>query len=51
VLDLLRRDLSTAEIASRLLVSQPTVRSHVAPILRKLRVEDREAAIRLFDEP
>jgi two-component system nitrate/nitrite response regulator NarL len=49
VLDLLRRGLSTAEIAERLFVSRATVRSHVAAVLRKLRVPDRESAIRLLD--
>ena len=48
VLDLLRRDLSTAEIAQRLFLSPITVRSHVSSILRKLRVSDREAAVRAF---
>lgn len=50
VLELLRRGMSTAEIAERLSVSSPTVRSHVAAVLRKLRVPDRESAINLFDE-
>ena len=50
VLDLLRRDLKTHDIARRLDLSQATVRSHVASILKKLRVPDREAAIRLLDE-
>jgi DNA-binding NarL/FixJ family response regulator len=45
VLDLLRRDLTTAQIAGELVLSQATVRSHVAAILRKLRVPDRAAAI------
>jgi DNA-binding NarL/FixJ family response regulator len=49
VLDLMRQGLSTADIGKRLFVSQPTVRSHVASMLRKLRVPDREAAVRLFD--
>ena len=49
VLDLLRRELTTAEIASRLYVSQATVRSHVASILRKLRAPDRAAAVKLFE--
>lgn len=50
VLDLLRRGLSTAEIARRLVLTQATVRSHVASILKKLRVPDRESAVRLFEE-
>lgn len=50
VLDLLRLNLSTAEMARRLQLSQNTVRSHVAGILRKLRVPDRESAVRLFEE-
>jgi DNA-binding NarL/FixJ family response regulator len=48
VLDLLRRDLTTGEIAAELVLSQATVRSHVAAILRKLRVPDRAAAVALF---
>ena len=48
VLELLRTGLSSGEIAERLFVSRATVRSHVAAILRKLRVPDREAAIRLL---
>ena len=50
VLDYLRQGLATGEIARRLYVSPATVRSHVAAVLRKLRVRDREAAIRLFEE-
>jgi len=50
VLELLHQKLSTAEIAGRLQVSRVTVRSHIAAILRKLRVPDREAAMRLLDE-
>jgi DNA-binding NarL/FixJ family response regulator len=48
VLELLREGLSTGEIAGKLYISQATVRSHIASILRKLRVPDREAAVRLF---
>lgn len=50
VLELLREGLTTAEMAQRLFVSQTTVRSHVAAVLRKLRVPDRDAAIRLLQE-
>ena len=50
VLELLREGLTTAEMANRLYVSQTTVRSHVAAVLRKLRVPDRDAAIRLLQE-
>jgi DNA-binding NarL/FixJ family response regulator len=51
VLDLLRQGLNTSDIARRLFVSPATVRSHVAAVLRKLRVPDRDAAIRLFEDP
>jgi two-component system nitrate/nitrite response regulator NarL len=50
VLDFLRHGLATAEIAQRLFVSPATVRSHVAAVLRKLRVPDRESAVRLFED-
>jgi DNA-binding NarL/FixJ family response regulator len=49
VLGLLRQGLSTAQIASKLYVSTATVRSHVAAVLRKLRLPDREA-LRKLDE-
>jgi DNA-binding NarL/FixJ family response regulator len=42
--------LTTAEIAAEHYVSQVTVRTHVAAILRKLHVEDRASAIRLIDD-
>jgi DNA-binding NarL/FixJ family response regulator len=50
VLELLRQGSSTADIAERLTLSQATVRTHVAAILRKLRVPDREALLALFHE-
>jgi DNA-binding NarL/FixJ family response regulator len=50
VLGLMRAGLGTSEIAGRLFVSPATVRSHVAAVLRKLRVPDRESALQLFGE-
>lgn len=47
VLELMSTGLSTEDIAERLFVGQVTVRTHISAILRKLRVPDREAAIRL----
>jgi DNA-binding NarL/FixJ family response regulator len=47
VLDLMEHGLSTEEMAERLVVAPVTVRSHVAAILRKLRVRDRDAAVRV----
>jgi len=47
VLELLHRGRSTREIAGRLYISQVTVRTHVASILRKLEVPDRAAALRV----
>jgi DNA-binding NarL/FixJ family response regulator len=49
VLDLLRQRLTTVEIAKRLFLSQTTVRTHIASIVKKLGVPDREAVVRLFD--
>ena len=50
VLELLREGLSTADMAARLFVSQTTVRTHIAAVLHKLRVPDREAAVALFEQ-
>ena len=47
ILDLMAEGLSTEEIAGRLFVAQVTVRTHISAVLRKLRVPDREAAVRL----
>jgi DNA-binding NarL/FixJ family response regulator len=47
VLDLLRTELSTKQIAHRLGISPVTVRRHISELLRKLQVDDREAALRL----
>jgi DNA-binding NarL/FixJ family response regulator len=50
VLELMREDLTTAEIAERLFISPVTVRTHIAAVLRKLRVPDRKAALKLLEE-
>jgi DNA-binding NarL/FixJ family response regulator len=47
VLDLLAEGLSTREMATRLFISETTVRRHVGSILKKLEVEDREEAVRV----
>jgi two-component system, NarL family, nitrate/nitrite response regulator NarL len=47
VLDLLEQGFPTEEIARRLEVGRVTVRTHIASILTKLQVKDRESAIRL----
>ncbi|MGY1737166.1 response regulator [Geodermatophilus sp. SYSU D00684] len=47
VLDLMAAGLSTDEIARKTFVAPVTVRTHIRAILRKLRVPDRESAIRL----
>ena len=48
IFELLREGLTTKQIAERLYVAQPTVRSHVAAILHKLEVPDRASAVRLL---
>jgi two-component system nitrate/nitrite response regulator NarL len=47
ILELMARGLSTEDIADRLFLAQVTVRTHISSILKKLRVRDRKAAIRL----
>jgi DNA-binding NarL/FixJ family response regulator len=47
VLELLGQGLDTADIAARLFVARVTVRTHIASILKKLGVPDREAAVRV----
>lgn len=50
VLELMRKDYTTAQIADELFVSRATVRTHVSAIMRKLHVTDRAAAVRLIEE-
>ena len=47
VLELMADGLSTEQIAEHLFIGKVTVRTHVANVLKKLRVPDREAAVRL----
>ena len=49
VLEALGDRTATTEIAARFAVSPVTVRRHISHIVRKLRVADREAAIRLLE--
>ena len=48
VLDLLKQELTTAEVARRLMVSEGTVRSHVMGMMRKLKVSSREELLREY---
>ena len=50
VLELLAQGASTAEIASKLVLSASAVRVHIASIVHKLEVTDRTAAARLFHQ-
>ena len=51
VLELLLEGLATAEIGRRLYMAPPTVRSHVAAVMRKLGARDRDALRAMFDRP
>ena len=50
VMELLAEGLSTEVVASRLFVSPTTVRVHVSAVLKKLRVKDRDSALRILRE-
>lgn len=48
VVELMRKNLSTSQIASRMYVSPVTVRTHISSIVKKLSVRDRNAALQLL---
>lgn len=50
VLELLVQGRSTAEIATRLVITTSAVRAHIAAVVRKLNVPNRAAAMELFRE-
>jgi DNA-binding NarL/FixJ family response regulator len=50
VLELLRRGLSTGEIAERLQISRVTVRRHLGLAVGKLNAKDRAAAVRALEQ-
>lgn len=51
ILELLSEGLSTAGIASRLVISSSAVRVHIAAVVRKLGVPDRAAAVAILRQP
>jgi len=48
VMELLADGLSTDEVAARLFLSPTTVRVHVSTVLKKLRVTDRQSALKIL---
>jgi DNA-binding NarL/FixJ family response regulator len=50
ILELLADGSSTNQVGNRLFISPVTVRRHVSTLVRKLRVADRDEAVRLFRE-
>ena len=48
VLQLMAEGLTTEQIAQKLFIGKVTVRTHVSNVLKKLRVPDREGAVRLL---
>jgi two-component system, NarL family, nitrate/nitrite response regulator NarL len=51
VLELLTKGLSTAQMASRLFLSEVTIRRHMSGLMHKLEVSSRDELRRLVDEP
>jgi len=50
VMEMLAEGRSTEEVGQKLYLSPTTVRVHVSPVLRKLRVKDRQSAFRVLRE-
>jgi DNA-binding NarL/FixJ family response regulator len=48
VLELMRQGLTTADISARLFITNATVRTHIAAILRKLHATDRKEVLALL---
>ena len=48
IMNLLSSGRSTDEVARELFLSPTTVRVHISAVLKKLRVKDRESALRLL---
>ena len=48
VLQMMAEGLTTEQIAEKLFIGKVTVRTHVSNVLKKLRVPDRDAAVRLL---
>ncbi len=48
VLEMMAEGLSTEQIAEKMFIGKVTVRTHVSNVLKKLRVPDRESAVRLL---
>ncbi len=48
VLEMMAEGLTTEQIAEKLFIGKVTVRTHVSNVLKKLRVPDRDAAVRML---
>jgi two-component system nitrate/nitrite response regulator NarL len=51
VIELLTEGFNTAEIGKRLFIADVTVRTHIASVIRKLRVNNREQVLRMLRSP